>query len=211
MLIALAHEMMSSLLRELAEEATMAATGECEASRVRRWAFDRTLDSWDCSVEKRRSSGKVQLWMVEGLFDARGERGMGASGFKAGLSASVSLLSEVQQKTESAKSGVLAPVILADPDSSAMGRVRGRGSTGMAGESCEVAAMLDLRAKGGRTLLLCLALRSLVMTRGGGGDCVAGNENALRSRGIGWDEEVGDPTSEAGGRGARGVMDSRLT
>jgi hypothetical protein len=132
--------------------------------------------------------------MVAVLLEARGARGIGARGLRAALSASVSLLSDVEQNTESAKIGVLAPVVLADE----------------AGELSEVAATLDFRMNGGRTLLLFLGLRSLVNTGGGGGDCTAGNENALRSRGRGWDDE-GDPTSEAGGSDARGVIDGRLT
>lgn len=144
--------------------------------------------------------------MVAVLLEARGGRGIGARGLRAALSASVSLLSDVEQNTESAKIGVLAPVVLADE---LTGRARSE-STGKAGELSEVAATLDFRMNGGRTLLLFLGLRSLVKTGGGGGDCTAGNENALRSRGRGWDDE-GDPTSEAGGSGARGVIDGRLT
>jgi hypothetical protein len=144
--------------------------------------------------------------MVAVLLEARGARGIGARGLRAALSASVSLLSDVEQNTESAKIGVLAPVVLADE---VTGRARSE-STGKAGELSEVAATLDFRMNGGRTLLLFLGLRSLVNTGGGGGDCTAGNENALRSRGRGWDDE-GDPTSEAGGSDARGVIDGRLT
>jgi hypothetical protein len=115
-----AHEMMSSLLLEPAEDATMAATGEWKVSRLRRWAHDRALDTWDSRVE---NGSKVEAWMVVVLFGARGGRGIGASGLIGGLSGSFSQLSEVEQKTESEKSGVLAPVVLADPDPSPSGRV----------------------------------------------------------------------------------------
>jgi hypothetical protein len=132
-----------------------------------------------------------------------------ARGFTGNLSPSFSLLSEVEQKTESAKIGVLPPVAFAAPR--ARGRFTGAGRTSYAigGEVIGVAMTLGLRTNGGRTLLLFRDLRSLIMT-GGAGLCVAGKENALRSRGRGFGGDNGEETSDDEGTGTSGATDGRL-
>jgi hypothetical protein len=156
--------MMSSLLRELAEEATMAATGEWDAWLVRRWVLNPALHRCDRRVENRQSSGGVAAWRVVVLVDARGARGMGARGLRGGLSGSSSLLSQVEPMTESEKGGILWPVVLTEPRARWSGQVRGRRSTRLTGDVREVAARHGFRAKGGRTLLLRRDLQSLAMT-----------------------------------------------
>jgi hypothetical protein len=140
------------------------------------------------------------------LFEACGGRGNGASGLTGGLSGSRSQLSDVEQKMESEKSGILTPMV-ADPDPSASERVRGRESAVRAGEFNGAAARLGLGAKGGRTLLPFCTLCSLVTTGIGRGDCIAGKGKSLRSRVRDCVEEMG---AETGGRGTSGVMNGRL-
>lgn len=83
---------------------------------------------------------------------------------------SLSLDSEVEQNTESLSIGVFAPVDLLDLFISSPGGVGAKPST-----------ILVFREKGGKTLLLWRALRSL-RRMGAGGDCGSGNENARLSR-----------------------------
>ena len=144
---------------------------------------------------------------MEVLFEARAGGGIGDSSLTDGFSGSSSLLSDVEQKTESEKCGILAQLALAEPIPGASERARGYGSTGKAGEFTEVVTMLDLRPNGGRTLPICRGLRSSVMTGWGGSACIPGTENALRSRGRCCDDEVGEPISEAGRTGVSDVMD----
>lgn len=192
-----AHEMMSSLHLGPgpAEDATIAATGEWQVSRERRWAPDRALNTWDRSVENGWSSGKVEAWMEVELFEACGGHGIGASDLTGGVLGSFSQLSGVEQKRESETSKVLLPVGLADP--SASGRVRGRASAVRAGKFSGAAARLGFRAKGRRPLLPSCALCPLVTT--GCGSNIAGKAKALRSCVRDCDEEVGKPFSERGG------------
>lgn len=193
---AFAQEMISSRLREEADEATSCATGDCECLRpLKLGRSNNKGEVWlegvgrdDLDLVDRRESGTE-----EGTVEVRAATECPTDRrFKPGDTRSPSPSdSDVEQKTDSGSNGVLAPPVdllcrsIAVRASGARRVPVGPSFTGVFIAGVEVRETpIAFRTKGRAITEDCLELRLSAMEMGGGGeDCVAGKENALRSRG----------------------------
>lgn len=205
-LTALAHEMMSSRLRDELDEATtptMGETGDCDFFR---WAY-----SFDVRYDGARREAPALLLNSTGR-DGRPERDvrLAAAGRAVDVVAlsrsllrrpvpSLSLLSEVEQKTESLARGVTAPL---DFDNfSVLGicnddfLVAPKRGVVLAVLGC-CCGILAFRVKAGKIMLS----RRLV---GVSSICSAGKENARRSLGAGSESGATMTGGTSGAKGGR--------
>lgn len=187
-----AQEMISSRLRDEADEATIAATGEVDVLRVwrelvrprERW--ERSVDTWAVALPPETArTGRRGGVIPTGLI---------------GSSSSPSLLSDVDRKTDSgAVPGVLAPPVdLASRLANISLYLRPSSLTDVRpGDFGVMFATISRRANAGRTVLLRCSRRGNSI---GGEFGAEGKENARRSRGAPAGMTGAKSASDAGGR-----------